>query len=197
MNTSTLRSAFTALVLGVASAAACADTWTTVPVEADGDFTIVYKGNTENMNVAPTTFPNPMLFYNANLTPQDPSSIQTEVATQFGVPASSLTLVKACETGSACSGGSLGGSGETFTITSGTAFDYLAVHVGLGELFFHWNSPITTVTLTGLNVGDYSNFRAYSAIPLPGAFLLFLSGLGMLGLRRKLGGAPAQEPAIA
>ena len=42
MNTSTLRSAFTALVLGVASAAACADTWTTVPVEADGDFTIVY-----------------------------------------------------------------------------------------------------------------------------------------------------------
>jgi len=218
MNTSVLRSAFTALVFAMASAAASAvtcsatvttDCWTPTTVSDTGNFTVTYdNGQTDTLNIQPdaNSVPvhliNPMLFYRPNLVPQDSASIQAAMETQFGLPAGSLTSAGACDnvtTGCSGGGSATGGPTGTYTVNSTTPFDYLAIHVGGGELFFHWSGTITQAILSSIDVRGVSNFRAYSAIPLPGAMVLFLSAIGFFGmLRRRFSLArSAPTPAIA
>ncbi|MES2115261.1 MAG: PEP-CTERM sorting domain-containing protein [Pseudomonadota bacterium] len=66
-------------------------------------------------------------------------------------------------------------------------YDYLAVHVGGGELLFHWSNKVTTAfSITGDNL---SNYRAYILpVPEPETYAMLLAGLGVLGFmarRRK------------
>ena len=206
MNTSTLRSAFTALAIAVASAAASAAGWTPVTVSSTGSFTVTYDvGGPDTMNIQPDTTGNPVnlvnpaMFFTPNLTPQSPDNIATQMETQFGLPVDSLVTVAACDQGQICAGGSgTGGPTGTFTVNTTTPFQFLAIHLGQGELFFQWASGITTAVLSGIDVHGVSNFRAYSAIPLPGAFVLFLSALGFFGmLRRRFFGQSGQLPANA
>ena len=126
-------------------------------------------------------------YYDSNLTPQNYSSIQSNVETQFGLASGSLTYVSGCDLPtSGCTGGTGGttsGSYYTNTFTSNYAYDYLAVHWGGGELLFHWSIPVaagTVFEIGGLPKGlsDYRVFSSgVSAVPLPAAAWLFGSAL--------------------
>src|SRR5205085_12558048 len=75
----------------------------------------------------------------------------------------------------------------TSTFKAAEAFDYLAIHLGKGELVFNWSVATDTFTLSGLPTASISNYRAFLgpqvlATPLPAAALLFASGLGALGV---------------
>lgn len=130
---------------------------------------------------------NEIWYYNGNLTPQNYSSIQSNVETQFGLASGSLTYVSGCDLPtSICTGGSGGttsGSHYTNTFTSNYAYDYLAVHWGGGEFLFHWSIPVaagTVFEIGGLPKG-LSDYRAFSSgvspVPLPAAAWLFGSAL--------------------
>ena len=161
--------------------------------EEDGDFTLKYKSKTYELSVSPATYlvDDGQWFYSANLTPQSPSAINTAVQNRYGLLAGSLTTVAYCDK-SSCSGGTVtnghaADGAPTSKFTSSLPFDYLAIHLGNGELFFHWSVATDFFLLSGLPTSSISNYRAFLgpqvlATPLPAAALLFASGLGALGL---------------
>ena len=172
--------------LGVAVAAAAAfaaapaqavASWTVQsPVVVAGVGTLVLNGHT-------FTFPDPatpvldVAFYNDNPGSNSQAAIATFIKSSglFGLTGTtSLT--------NAASNDSFGGG----SITSATPFDYLAVHIGRGEILFHWSTKITSFNLTGESL---SNFRAYAApIPEPETYAMMIAGLGLVGFmarRRK------------
>jgi len=111
--------------------------------------------------------------FNNNITPQDSSNILSVIDTQFNLSSGSLTSVGQCD--SSCSS----------TFSSSSAFDYLAVHYGQGELLFKFATPVNTFTIGNLPK-SLSNFRAYSdasisAVPEPESYGMLLAGLGLLG----------------
>lgn len=197
MNTSVLRTTVVALFLGLAGAAHAAVS--SVVPDSSGNFTIIdttgpAAPETFTLVVSPTTNPIPVVFYDTNPPfSQSPSVIAAELQTLYGTPP--LGLVTQCDNiPGGCTGTSF--SSSTFSLTGLPAFDFLALHFGGGELFFHWASPITGVTLTASPSfpGGLSDYRTYLTTPLPGALLLFLTALGFFGLRRGIGivrGTPA------
>lgn len=109
-------------------------------------------------------------FYNDNPPNSNPSTIATFIKGSglFGLNAgTSLTLAKQDDS---FSGGSF---------TSSTPFNNLAVHIGGGEMLFHWSNKITTFNLTG---DSLSNYRAYAApVPEPETYAMLIAGLGLVG----------------
>ncbi|MBA5687580.1 FxDxF family PEP-CTERM protein [Rugamonas apoptosis] len=78
-------------------------------------------------------------------------------------------------------------SGSTTIGAQAKPYDYLAVHVGGGELLFHWTAKVTApFTISGSGL---SNYRAYiSPVPEPETYAMLLAGFGVLGFmarRRK------------
>ena len=157
---------------------------------------ITYKSKTYSfVNASPAVYLDDQVwFYSSNITPQTPSNIAKVTEQEYGLAAGSLSIVSYCDSTSpvSCTSGAnvttLSTNTEQIsTFTSSSPFDYLAVHLGLGELLFHWTVATDTFTLSGLPTASISNYRAYLgpqvlATPLPGAALLFASGLGAAGL---------------
>ena len=127
-------------------------------------------------------------FHDGNLNPQNPAAVKGYTEDVFNLTPGSLTLVDFGDQTSDTAG----------AFATEVAFNYLAVHFGGSELFFNWNTGITSFTIADFkNVtagedgkgGGLSNFRAYSgvsAVPLPAAGWLLGSALmGFMGLRRK------------
>jgi hypothetical protein len=191
MTTRTLRSAVTGLFIFLSAGIANAAVWTAVP-HVGGTFTIDYKDQLRTLDAEPSAnLVSPIYFFNGNLGAQSPAAVQQELVNVFPelTSASQLTLVGACDANASCAGPASSFSDAAgFHVNSTAGFDYLALHIGGGELFLHWSQPVTSFVLSGLDTGNFSNFRAYSVIPVPGALALFLSGLGVLvlGRRRKL-----------
>jgi hypothetical protein len=172
-------------VLGLALAAAAsmamapvhAATWTVeTPVVAADVGSLTLNGHT-------FTFSDPasplldVAFYNTNPVPNSQAAIASLIKSSnlFGLT-SSTTLTN-------------GISQDSFTggsITSATGFDYLAVHIGGGELLFHWSSKINSFDIAGASL---SNYRAYiSPVPEADTYAMLIAGLGLVGFmarRRK------------
>lgn len=173
----------------------------TAPVSPTGNFTVTdttgpQSPETFHFTVTPTTSPNPVIYFDTNPAgSQSPPSIASLIIASYGL-SSTLTLKSSCDdTGGSCPG-LTSASNSLFSLTNVPAFDYLAIHFGGGELFFHWTQPITTMTLAALDgfPGGLSNYRSYLSTPLPGALALFLGAIGFMGARRKLAqrsGTPA------
>lgn len=196
-----------ALFLAAGAARAATVEWTNeyeLGTSANGEFTIYYgkgsKAGTYNLSISPYTMLDDQIwYYNAN--PGSIGAIDTKMEQQFGLPLDSLSFVAKCD-GVCTSGATMDpaastGTGNVSTFTSTTAFNYLAVHIGGGELFFAWMSPQNSITLTGLPTANISNYVAFSGpvvvTPLPGAALLFASAMMLAGgvSRRRRRSGPA------
>jgi hypothetical protein len=201
MKTPFLRTLAVATFVGLAGAAQAAVM--TAAVDVAGNFIVIDSTGPQapqsyDFNVNPSTHPNAVVFYDVNPSGgQSVTNIATLLADAYSVPASTLVSSSTCD---AISGGCTGmtTTSTSFSLAGVSAFDYLALHIGGGELFFHWSQPITSMTLLALDgfPGGLSNYRAYLTTPVPGALVLFLSALGFIGARRKLAargqsGAPA------
>ncbi|MBK6005146.1 hypothetical protein JJB11_03500 [Ramlibacter ginsenosidimutans] len=173
---------------GVAQAATM-----TAPVDAAGNFVVTdttgpHTPVSYSFNIIPTTYPNPTVYFDLNAFAQSPAVIKTQIAAAYSTSASLLATASTCDH-FPCAGAKA--TSTKLTLTNVSPFDYLAVHFGANELFFHWATPITSVVLTAI-CDDFpaglSNYRSYLSLttPVTGALALFLGALGFLGLRRKV-----------
>jgi hypothetical protein len=153
----------------------------TVP---SGQITLTYSGGAAVSQIAAgQQFPN-----------QSYNNVGNTIETTFGLAANTFTPEVGI-TGSSYKGNV---SGSTTTITSDIAYDYLSIHLGGYNVFFHFATLVATNTNFNLTVsktqgtkgGGLSNYRAYNAgvseVPIPAAVFFFAPALlGFLGLRRK------------
>ncbi|MES2637071.1 MAG: VPLPA-CTERM sorting domain-containing protein [Pseudomonadota bacterium] len=121
-----------------------------------------------------------------NLTPQNSTFIGSQMEIAFELAPGSLNFLQDFEVPQGQDDVAVGS--DTISFSDLTAFNYLAVHYGNGELFFAFDNAITAFTLTGLPRG-LSNYRTYnlSEVPVPAAGWLFGTALiGLMGLRRRV-----------
>lgn len=161
--------------------------------DVHGAFNLTYKSKIYHLSASPSLYlDDDVWYYNANLTPQSPAAIETVVENRYGLLAGSLSTAAYCDnvsTGScvkATAKNTTPNGVPTSTFTATTPFDYLAIHLGNGELIFHWSLATSTFTLAGMPTSSISNYRAFAgpqvlATPLPGAALLLASALGGAG----------------
>lgn len=135
-------------------------------------------------------------YYDGNIHNQSVSNILNVVSTQFNLASGVLKPVSSCDNAyGSCTNASDGRGGEGYSngFTSDSAYNYLAVHFGQGELLFHWANPIAANTQFKIDmpcgISGISNYRAYDAppptpTPIPPAILLFASALIGLALTK-------------
>jgi hypothetical protein len=193
-----------ASLLALAGAAQAATM--TAPVAPSGNFTVQDTSVSGNpyytFNISPSTSPLPAIYFDSNVPNQSVDQIRTTIANNYSAVAGMLSTATTCDT-FPCSPatGTATATSTALTLANVSPFDYLAVHFGSNELFFHWATPQTSAILTAIDpaafVAGLSNYRSYLTTPVPGALALFLGALGFLGLRRKLVQPAGAEPMAA
>ena len=174
------------LVLNLFSVGANASTFLPLTVTTGSGNNITYNG--ASYHFEPSTTPPIMGVYGwdgGNLTPQNPAFVGSAINTAFGI----ATTFK--------EEANLVNNNSLQSISTTEAYNYLAVHVGGGELLFRFydtfNGPFKIQKTDGTG-GGLSNYRSYlgpeihapTATPVPAAVWLFGSGLvGLIGIRRK------------
>lgn len=208
MSRTLFRPLLLASVLAFAGAAQAA--MMSADVDASGNFTVTDTtgGNAPvnyTFNISPSTNPSgtvpdpvPATYYDENVVNQSVDDIRTTIAAAYSVDKNTLATASTCDSFN-CTGATA--TSSQLTLTNVSPFDYLAVHFGSNELFFHWATPITSAVLTAISptafAAGLSNYRSYLTTPVPGALALFLGALGFLGLRRKVVQPRGAEPMAA
>jgi hypothetical protein len=101
------------------------------------------------------------------------------VATTFGTAALSSTTAASTTNG-------LTGSGAGQALNFGTTINYLAIHYDNKEALWYFANGITSFTSSTGFPQDWSNYRAYTAVPIPFAAWMVGSALvGLVGFGRK------------
>lgn len=126
---------------------------------------------------------------NSDISNQSAVGVATAMNTAFGLAVGTIHTYTSVATQANNQVDSLGG-GSSATISPANPFNYLAVHAGNNELFFHWATAITSLNITtsgpGIGLSNYRAFNAVSAVPVPTAVWLFGSGLlGLIGAARR------------
>ncbi|MCF7986847.1 MAG: VPLPA-CTERM sorting domain-containing protein [Methylovulum sp.] len=174
------------LALNLLSVGANAATFSPLTVTTGSGNNITYNG--VSYHFEPSTTPPIMGVYGwdgGNLMPQNPAIVGSAINTAFGI----ATIFK--------QQANLVNNNSLQSISTTEAYNYLAVHVGGGELLFRFydtfNGPFKIQKTDGTG-GGLSNYRSYlgpeihapTATPVPAAVWLFGSGLvGLIGIRRK------------
>lgn len=169
-----LMSAFLALIMICGSANAA---YVELTLASDGNIDLPPAGFTATYS---PTAPVSSIWFDGSISPQNPSSVGSSIASQFG---GTLNLV---------------GQNENFSsgsISLSSGFNVLAVHLGgMGggnELLFFFSSAVTSFNVMTYSAGgsnNLSNFRAFNTavVPVPAAIWLFASALlGFAGFRRR------------
>lgn len=169
------------LGLCLISAGANAATWFQITPTGPGTLHL----NNADYSYSPYTTPpvESIWGYNGNITPQNQANILTHITSVYGT--APIFKDKADI-----------GNG---TFNTPNAFNYLAIHVGQGELLFRFFGTISqfTISKTGGTAGGLSNYRTYlgdiitnpnppNPVPVPAAVWLFGSALaGLVGTARR------------
>ena len=142
------------------------------------------------------------VLWNEDLPPpmnQNAETIRQSIITEFSEtdPIALVGQSSITDGDSGITGTYNGGAG---TVNSTTPFNYLAIHYDAKELYFYWDTPITSFTIGDGNGGqnsgdlnqDISNYRAYNVVPIPGAVWLFgtaLVGFAAFARKKKMAAA--------
>jgi len=128
------------------------------------------------------------------LSNQNYDTVADAIETTFSLPANTFATETVVDVSSDSFKADI--SGNSTSIISDMAYDYLAVHFGGYEVFFHFatlypaNTAFNITNVSATKGGGLSNYRVYnsdpSVVPLPASALLFGPALlGFLGFRRK------------
>lgn len=128
--------------------------------------------------------------YFTNPANQNAGTIATAMNDTFGLSgASALDALNAKSSSANLSGSSV-------TIGAPTSFNYLSIHLGGGDLFFHFNTAVNNLAFTSSGpASGFSNYRAFNNIavtpnniavtpvPEPEEWALMVIGLGLIGFK--------------
>jgi hypothetical protein len=178
--------ASTITIITLCTSLANAATVTLTPNAASGSISATVDRGTLNFNYSGTSVVETVVVLDQNeLSNQSYNTVGDAIETTFGLPADTFTT-----------GNSGDISGSSTSIISNMAYDYLAVHFGGYEAFFHFstlypaNTAFNITDVSATRGGGLSNYRTYdsgvSEVPIPAAAFLFAPALlGFMGLRRK------------
>ena len=193
MNKFIIATMISIVTLGTSLANAASVTLT--PNAASGSISASVVFGTLSFNYSGSSAVSTVVVLDQNeLSNQNYDTVGDKIETTFSLPANTFATETLVDVSSNSFKADI--SGSSTSISSDMAYDYLAVHFGGYEVFFHFsalypaNTAFNITNVSATKGGGLSNFRVYdsapSAVPVPAAAFLFAPALlGFMALRRK------------
>lgn len=198
------------IVLAVNSSGAIASTWSSWSMSTTGDTITDASGTWNRLDFSRTkgALTQTAFFdyqgslaadvaFTVDLPNQNAGTFASQIENSFGITVASTPNSTSTNDTGLVGIGVLSGNNAVIN-TFSDDFNLLGVHLGFGNIFFNFTSPITELTIrSGGQASGLSNYRAFdsiknlgsippSAVPVPSAYWLFGSSLlGLIGFRKK------------